>query len=208
MLRLTPIVRICKQASASFGTDRSHMLVIRITLTLLFLSGAIGCSNSSHSNQTLASLESRKRHAMVISIDGLSAEFLAKELLQGRVPNIARLRSEGSYAEGVTGTYPSLTAPAHTTIVTGKLPAQHGIYTAKCFPAGHGKVRDWTSTDIRVPALWDKVNQAHLTSAAISWPLAAGAPITWDMTGVLDTRGGVEALLPRLLKWATPGMIS
>lgn len=96
---------------------------------------------------------------------------------------MARLRSEGSYAEGVTGTYLLLTAPAHTTIVTGKLPAEHGIYTGKCYPSGDGEPRAWTARGIRVPALWDKVDQAHLTSAAVSWPLSMGAPITWDLTG-------------------------
>ena len=177
-------------------------------LLLPALLGCVGCSNSLRVNHPRPVLSAQGRHVLVISVDGLSAEFLARALQKGRLPNIGRLKSEGSSSEGVTGTYPSLTAPAHTTIVTGKLPADSGIYTYACFSQGRGKHRVWTSKDIRVPALWDRAGQAHLTSAAISWPLANDAPITWNLTGVLDTRNGYAPVLKRLAKWASIEMMA
>lgn len=181
--------------------------MVVVVLSLLLALGGSSCSNSPRTNHTLAVLKSRERHVFVISVDGLGAELLARELQKGHLPNLARLRSEGSYAEGVTGTYPSLTAPGHATIVTGKLPAQHGIYANCRCPVSGEKTRVWSSEDIRVPTMWDAARQAHLTSAAISWPLAGGAPINWNLTGLLSSANGDEVELRRLAKWATPGMI-
>jgi predicted AlkP superfamily pyrophosphatase or phosphodiesterase len=70
-----------------------------------------------------------ERHVLVISLDGMGADFYAAIAPKAHVPNLARLRAEGSFAEGVEGVYPSVTYPSHTTIVTGRLPAEHGIYS-------------------------------------------------------------------------------
>lgn len=65
-----------------------------------------------------------KRYVIVISFDAVSKEdldFLSK------LPNFSKLIKEGSLIKNVESIYPSLTYPAHATIVTGKYPKNHGV---------------------------------------------------------------------------------
>lgn len=66
----------------------------------------------------------KKKHVIVISFDAVSKEdldFLSK------LPNFSKLIKEGALIKNVESIYPSLTYPAHATIVTGKYPKNHGI---------------------------------------------------------------------------------
>jgi predicted AlkP superfamily pyrophosphatase or phosphodiesterase len=139
----------------------------------------------------------------------MGADFYAQMASQGRLPNLARLHAEGSFAEGVEGVYPSVTYPSHTTIVTGRLPAEHGIYS-------NVSVRDprekpdhwfWYAKHIKVPTLWDEARRAHLTSAAVSWPVTAGAAIDWNVPEIWDPAKGEEMDLQFLAQHSTPGLI-
>ncbi len=126
---------------------------------------------------------SSHRHVLVISVDGMrSSEYTAPE--PGvRIPNILRLKEEGSYAEGVEGDYPSVTYPSHTTIVTGCLPAQDGIYTNYSSRTAGKDSNDWFwfSKAIKCTTLWDEARTHGLTTASVSWPVTAGAAIDWDI---------------------------
>ena len=123
-----------------------------------------------------------ERHTVVISIDGMCASWYRSPARGLKIPNILRLKQEGSYAEGVEGVYPTVTYPSHTTIVTGKLPAEHGIYTNVSSREWGKNTGDWFwfSKAIKVPTLWDEARKAQLTTAAVSWPVTAGAAIDWD----------------------------
>jgi predicted AlkP superfamily pyrophosphatase or phosphodiesterase len=107
-----------------------------------------------------------------------------------RIPNIRRLIAEGSFAEAVEGVYPTLTYPSHTTIVTGRVPAEHGIYT-NLSSRQAGKNPDdwfWFSKAIRSTTLWDEAHAHHLTTASVAWPVTAGAPIDWDVPEIWDPK--------------------
>ncbi|MGH9448375.1 MAG: alkaline phosphatase family protein, partial [Terriglobia bacterium] len=123
------------------------------------------------------------RHVLVISVDGMrSSEYIAPER-GARIPNILRLKEEGSYADGVEGDYPSVTYPSHTTIVTGCLPAQDGIYTNYSSRVAGKNPNDWFwfSKAIKCVTLWNEARTHGLTTASISWPVTAGAAIDWDV---------------------------
>lgn len=96
----------------------------------------------------------------------MGASWLAAPPPGLRIPNLRRLQAEGSYAEGVVGVYPSVTYPSHTTIVTGRLPAEHGIYTnlASREPGKNPDDWFWFANAIKVPALWDETRRNGLTS--------------------------------------------
>ena len=81
------------------------------------------------SAQDLPQPPSADHHVLVVSLDGMGANFYAQTALNAHIPNLKRLRAEGSYAEGVEGVYPTVTYPSHSTIVTGRTPAEHGIYS-------------------------------------------------------------------------------
>ncbi len=135
------------------------------------------------------------RHVLVVSVDGLGAGFYVAPPPNLRIPNLLRLKSQGSFAEGVIGVYPTLTYPSHTTIVTGRMPAEHGIYTNLSSREPGKNVGDWFwfSNSIKVRTLWDEARGAHLSSASVAWPVTVGAPIDWNIPEIWDPQKGEVA---------------
>lgn len=133
-------------------------------------------------------------HVVLISVDGLRPEFYLNE--RWPAPMLQRMAREGSHARGVRGVTPAVTYPSHTTLVTGALPARHGITHNRPFEPG-GATGRWNVEveRIRVPTLWDAVRAAGGTSAAISWPVTVGAPIDWNIPefwSVTGEEGGLR----------------
>src|SRR5687767_13671520 len=67
----------------------------------------------------------KDRHVVMISIDGFGADNLDDPKLP--IPNIRKLAAEGARADRMTVITPSVTWPDHTTLVTGVMPAKHGV---------------------------------------------------------------------------------
>lgn len=115
---------------------------------------------------------------LVISIDGLRPDAVLSADKHGlSIPNLRRLLADGAYADGVRGVVPTVTYPSHTTLVTGVLPAVHGILNNTTFDPLQRNRQGWYwyAEDIKVPTLWDAAANAGLTTASISWPVTAGA---------------------------------
>jgi predicted AlkP superfamily pyrophosphatase or phosphodiesterase len=145
----------------------------------------------------------------MISIDGLGASWYMSPLPKLRIPNLRRLMEEGSYAEGVEGVYPSVTYPSHTTLVTGRLPGEHGIFTNLSSREAGKNPKDWFwfANAIQVPTLWDVLHDEGLTTAAAFWPATAGARITWDIPEIWDPQKGMVGDPLYVAKFATPGLL-
>lgn len=119
-------------------------------------------------------------HVILISVDGLRPEFYLQE--RWPAPMMQIMARDGTHAQAVRGVTPTVTYPSHTTMVTGALPARHGVYHNRPFePGGATGVWYMESTDVKVPALWDAVKAAGGTSAGISWPVSAGAAIDYNL---------------------------
>jgi hypothetical protein len=146
------------------------------------------------------------RHVVVISVDGMRASTYVALSPPARITNLLRLKKEGSFAEGVEGVYPTVTYPSHTTIVTGRMPAEHGIYTnlSSRQPGKNPNDWFWLTDAIKVPALWDEVRQHHLTSGAVSWPVTVHASIDWNVPEVWDPTKGQTADFFYLAKFMDP----
>ena len=66
---------------------------------------------------------------LMISVDGLKPEYVLDADAHGlKIPFLRGLLRDGTYARGVTGVWPTVTYPSHTTLLTGLSPAEHGIY--------------------------------------------------------------------------------
>jgi predicted AlkP superfamily pyrophosphatase or phosphodiesterase len=118
-------------------------------------------------------------HVVLISVDGLRPDFyLDPEAHDADLPALRSLMREGVYAEGVEGIFPTVTYPSHTTIVTGVVPAKHGVLNNYVLDET-GRFDDWywRSTSIRVKALWDV---APGPTAAVDWPVSVGADIDFN----------------------------
>jgi predicted AlkP superfamily pyrophosphatase or phosphodiesterase len=149
------------------------------------------------------------RHVIMISVDGMGSSYYTAPPPGLRIPNLQRLMKEGSYAEAVEGIYPTVTYPSHTTLVTGRLPAEHGIYSnlSSREPGKNPGDWFWFAKDIKVPTLWDEAEGHRLTTGATFWPVTAGAPIYWNVPEIWDPQKPLQADPSYVAKYATPGLL-
>ena len=121
---------------------------------------------------------------ILVSIDGLMPDYyLRADDLGLKIPNIRRLVREGSYAEGALSVMPSVTFPAHTTMITGVNPARHGIENNRVFdPDGAlGGGWHWFYEDLKVGTIFDAARKRGIRTASVTWPVTAGAPIDLNL---------------------------
>ncbi len=124
---------------------------------------------------------------ILIGIDGFHPAYLER----GRSPVLARLAAEGTHAEALIPPFPSLTFPAHYTMVTGLDPDEHGIIHNTIHDVGARRVfklsdrsevadrRWWGGYPI-----WASVADAGMRSATLFWPgseaeIAGQRPHDW-----------------------------
>ena len=154
-------------------------LVVCLLALALCLSGLLSVGAARAGN-----VPSPERRVILISVDGLPSQlYLHPEKYGLHIPNLMRLKSEGSYAEALEEVYPSVTYPSHTTMVTGRWPREHGIFTNLSSRKAGVRPRDWFwyAEAIRVPTLWDLARKKGLRTGAVSWPVTAGAQIDWNI---------------------------
>lgn len=138
---------------------------------------------------------------VMISIDGLRpGVYLDPESLGLRMPNLVALRGEGASAERMIPVFPSVTYPAHTSLVTGTRPAEHGIVNN--FVRG----QEWylNASDIRSPTLWQAAEAAGKTTAIVTWPASYGAQVDFLVPENLSF--GVPDVRKLLRDGSTPGL--
>ncbi|MEO7208376.1 MAG: ectonucleotide pyrophosphatase/phosphodiesterase [Steroidobacteraceae bacterium] len=115
---------------------------------------------------------------LMISVDGLKPEYVLDADAHGlKIPFLRSLMRGGAYARGVTGVWPTVTYPSHTTLLTGLSPAEHGIYNNLEFDpkSTFANAWYWYAQQIRAPTLWQAAHEAGLSTASIGWPVSVGA---------------------------------
>jgi predicted AlkP superfamily pyrophosphatase or phosphodiesterase len=115
---------------------------------------------------------------LMISVDGLKPEYVLDADAHGlKIPFLRSLLRDGAYARGVTGVWPTVTYPSHTTLLTGVAPAEHGIYNNLEFDPKNtfANAWYWYGQRIRAPTLWQAAHEAGLSTASIGWPVSVGA---------------------------------
>jgi hypothetical protein len=124
----------------------------------------------------------RAEHVIVVSVDGLKPEYYLEE--RWPTPAMRQVMLRGAHAVAVRSIFPSLTYPSHTTMATGALPARHGVWSNQEIVPEEDPAWLKDAGLIRVPALWDAVRAAGGTTAALNWPVTAGAAIDWNVPDV------------------------
>jgi predicted AlkP superfamily pyrophosphatase or phosphodiesterase len=153
--------------------------------------------------------QGRAKRVIVISLDGLDARYLNRRDEYGlKIPNLRRLMSEGATARGVVSVFPSVTYPAHTTIVTGAYPSRHGIYGNEMLdaPVETTAMRRewyWYARDIRAETLWDAARKGGLKVGMVSWPVGVGAG-DYTVPEILKFGGTLQDSLQRIKENALP----
>ena len=132
---------------------------------------------------------------LMISIDGMRPDYVTHAAEHGlKIPTLARMLAEGSHAEGVTGVFPTVTYPSHTTLVTGVWPAEHGIVNNTRFDPDHtlGGAWYWYADQIKVPTLYTVAHAAGISTASVSWPVT------------VDSHA-IDFLIPEYWRASSPG---
>jgi predicted AlkP superfamily pyrophosphatase or phosphodiesterase len=120
------------------------------------------------------------RHVVLVSIDGLAASYLDDS--KADLPTLRELRRQGASADGMITTFPSVTWPAHTSLITGTRPRSHGVLANTVYdrrsrlPVVYiGDPQLTKDQAIHVPTLYDAAHAAGLKTAAVIWPCTNGA---------------------------------
>jgi predicted AlkP superfamily pyrophosphatase or phosphodiesterase len=147
-------------------------------------------------------------HVILITIDGFRpAVYLDPQREGVSIPNLLALKQKGSAAEGVVVSYPSMTYPSHTSIVTGVPPSKHGIISNTLFdPMTGSRLWFYETSARKTPALWDEAKKAGLKTAGVSWPVSVGANI--DVIYPESNQAPQDSTwLVRARKDSTPGLV-
>ena len=153
----------------------------------------------------------RDAHVIMISIDGLVPEYYLEPARLGlRIPNILKMKLGGAYADGVQGVLPTVTYPAHTSMITGVRPAIHGIVQNRIFEAPTApQTREWYwfADALKTETLWSMAKKNGLVTASVGWPVTVGADIDYNMPEILDI-GESPPSGKRTAQYSTPGLLA
>lgn len=126
----------------------------------------------------------QRPRVILLSIDGLHPRFLHRPDVYGlAIPHLRALLADGSMARSMKTVFPSLTYPAHVSMVTGVPPDEHGIDNNMVLdPAGDNKDGwHWYADRIRTPTVWTHAKRAGLHVASVYFPVTLGADIEWNV---------------------------
>ncbi len=73
------------------------------------------------------------RHVVLVSVDGLAATYLDDP--KADLPTLRELRRRGAAADGMITTFPSVTWPSHTSLITGTTPRRTACWPIRCTTA-------------------------------------------------------------------------
>ena len=128
----------------------------------------------------------RPEYVIVISLDAVGSRDFAYLREQ---PNMKELLGKASYSTEVSSVYPSITYPAHTSIVTGHYPGEHGVINNTRLQL-HMENPDWfwKRKAVKKPTLYEEAEKAGRRTAALLWPVTGGAQISYNLPEILPNR--------------------
>ena len=156
---------------------------------------------------------------MLLSVDGLAASYLDEP--KAPMPALRRLADRGVRAQGMITTFPSVTRPAHVSLMTGTWPRRHGIVGNTFLDRTTQELIDYRDTDaaaaVRTETLHDAAHKAGLKTAAVNWPGTKGSEsLDWNLPpargeqpyalitpGLSDELESAGLRLGRLAAWLT-----
>ncbi len=113
---------------------------------------------------------------LLIGLDGGTWSALGPLCDYGEMPNLARLRDRGAWAD-LLSTQPPFTAPAWSSIVTGVNPGKHGVLGF--LNTIHDPARSLrnegapvNSTNIQAPTVWAYLNAERRRVGVMNFPLS------------------------------------
>ena len=117
---------------------------------------------------------SARQRVILITIDGLRKDILTNA--NQPAPFLHDLMQKSVYVPNVIGVNPTMTYPAHTTLVTGSTPIEHGIHCNRQFQFNRNEpaLYNWYADSIRTKTLWQTVKEHGGITASVFWPVTTG----------------------------------
>ena len=124
------------------------------------------------------------------------------------MPTLASLAANGVSADAVRPVAPAARYPAHATLLTGRVPREHGIVAARLL-SDRGVRRSLYShaSRLRSPVLWQVAAEAGLRVTSLGWPTTVGAEIAQTLPD-LQPSSPEEPWLTALEGSATPELLA
>ncbi len=130
--------------------------------------------------------DSEQKRMILISLDAMGARDLA---FMEALPNFKKIMDAGSICRNVSSVYPSLTYPAHVSIVTGRTPNHHGVINNTLLqPKLANPDWMWQRKFVKGTTLYDEAIKKGNRVAALLWPVTAKSKITYNLPEVLANR--------------------
>ncbi len=124
---------------------------------------------------------------MIISLDAVGSRDLE---YMGSLPNFKKIREKSAYCDHVRSVYPSITYPAHCSIVTGQKPEKHGVINnIRVQPRRNGKEDwHWQRKYVKTETIYDLARKKGMTTAALLWPVTAQSRIKYCVPEIFPNR--------------------
>ena len=150
------------------GFSRSAGLAARALLAGSLLAGWMACSDPDPGVAPDASAASGTGgRVLVVGIDGASPRIVAPLIQAGRLPNLGAIAQRGVHSR--LRAHKPITSPRiWTSMATGMGPNRHGILEFG-YKDGAGVRHLFTSTERKVPALWNIASAAGRSVAVVNW---------------------------------------
>ncbi|WDV45696.1 ectonucleotide pyrophosphatase/phosphodiesterase [Clostridiaceae bacterium M8S5] len=136
-------------------------------------------------------------HLIVISFDGLSTKDFK---YISRLENFKSVLKDASYCTDVESVYPTLTYPAHVSIVTGKYPKNHGVVNNTLLqPNRQSPDWYWHRKYIKGETFYDLAIKDGKTVSALLWPVTAKSKIQYNVPEIFANRPYQNQIIVSLL---------
>lgn len=110
-----------------------------------------------------------KQRVLVFSVDAMVYEDL--QHLRG-CRNTKKYFQNACGVRHIRSIYPTVTYPAHTTILTGCYPASHGVISNTHFTTGSTEYEWlWDASNVKVPDVITAAKDQGYTTGAVFWPV-------------------------------------
>lgn len=142
-------------------------------------------------------MERKTKHLVVVSFDALSTldfDYISS------LPNFKKFLEKAAFCKQVTSIYPTLTYPAHTTIITGRSPKNHGIINNTLLQPKRKKPDwYWYKKYIKGETVYDQAVKKGMRVASILWPVTGRAKIHYNMPEIFANRPWQNQIMVSLL---------
>jgi predicted AlkP superfamily pyrophosphatase or phosphodiesterase len=146
------------------------------------------------------------RHVVLVSVDGLAASYVDDP--RADMPTLRKLAKQGAVAKGMITSFPSVTWPSHTSLITGVQPARHGVIGNSVWSRKLDRALTYIGDPeltkaeaIKVPTLYDVAHKAGLKCGGIIWPCSTAAD---SLNWIIPDAGRADLHA----KYTTPGFVA